>query len=183
MKFAEEEAGLFPETRAVNDFIQSLLCLFGFTNKNQKVRQCPSMYFMMLGKRVNASTDVTLSLENPETQLITETIATFYENCERHRCVGRPALTEQVMFGITMARTAPIFYCIPVTKKLLGALEHRPYPEEETVILRFMPPIPNMNSYLTSGMQPLENHHIVFQYFKGLKALIVHHITYPTDSS
>ncbi|KXN86848.1 hypothetical protein AN958_09584, partial [Leucoagaricus sp. SymC.cos] len=185
MKFAEEEAGL--ETGAFTWF---LLRLFGFTSKYRRVRQRPSMHFMMSGKRVNASADVTLvgiedfllvvqkdklhqSSENPEAQLIAATIAAFYENRERLRCVGRPAPTQQVLFGITMAGTAPIFYRVLVTEKLLRALEHGPYPEEETVVLRFVPPVPTMNSYLTSGMRPLENRRIVFRCFERLEALIV----------
>jgi hypothetical protein len=80
--------------------------------------------------------------------------------------------------AITMTGTTPIFYRIPVTVALLRALataQYPPaqYPDEETVVLRFIPPVPNQGRYRLDGMRPLENRWIILQCFEAFKALIV----------
>lgn len=72
-----------------------------------------------------------------------------------------------------MVGTAPTFFRVCVTERLLRALERGSYPDEETVVLKFVPPVPNIDDYLSFGMRPLENRRIVLQCFEGLKPLIV----------
>jgi len=72
-----------------------------------------------------------------------------------------------------MTGTAPIFYRILVTGALLQALATAQYPDEETVVLRFIPPVPNPGRYRLDGMRPLENRRIILQYFEAFKAVIV----------
>lgn len=81
------------------------------------------------------------------------------------------------MLGITMVGTAPIFYRVIVTERLLRALKHGSYPDEETIVLRFVPPVPQREDYLSFGMRPVANRRIVFQCFEGLKTLMVGFLT------
>ena len=72
-----------------------------------------------------------------------------------------------------MIGTAPIFYRISVTTALLQALATASYPQEETIVLKFVPPVPNQNRYRIDGMRPLDNRHIILQCFEAFKAVIV----------
>jgi hypothetical protein len=72
-----------------------------------------------------------------------------------------------------MIGTAPIFYRITVTTALLQALATASYPQEETIVLKFIPPVPNQNRYRIDGMRPLDNRHIILQCFEAFKAVIV----------
>jgi len=72
-----------------------------------------------------------------------------------------------------MIGTAPIFYRIFVTTALLQALATASYPQEETIVLKFVPPVPNQNRYRIDGMRPLDNRHIILQCFEAFKAVIV----------
>jgi hypothetical protein len=72
-----------------------------------------------------------------------------------------------------MKRTAPIFYRINVTTALVDALATSAYPQEETVVLRFIPPVPNQQLYSTEGMHPLANRRSVFQCLEALRAVVL----------
>ena len=72
------------------------------------------------------------------------------------------------MAGITMVGSAPYFYRVRVTEALLTS-----YPSEETVVLRFIPPVPDMDLYASEGMRPLRNRSVVFQCFEAFKAALV----------
>ena len=73
-----------------------------------------------------------------------------------------------------MVGSAPVFYRIPVTTALLQAVSAAQYPEEETIVLRYIPPVPDQVAYITAvGMRPLVNRRIVLQCFEAFKALLV----------
>jgi hypothetical protein len=75
-----------------------------------------------------------------------------------------------------MIETAPIFYRISVTTALLQALataSYDSYPQEETTVLKFIPPVPNQNRYRIDRMRPLDNRHIILQCFEAFKAVTV----------
>ena len=55
------------------------------------------------------------------------------------------------MAGVTMVGTAPYFYRVLITEALLTAVETVSFPNEETVVLRFIPPVPDMDR-----MYPME---------------------------
>ena len=77
------------------------------------------------------------------------------------------------MAGITMVGTAPYFYRVLITEALLTAVETASFLNEETVVLRFIPPVPDMDSYVFDGMRPLENRRIIFQCLEAFKAALV----------
>ena len=77
----------------------------------------------------------------------------------------------QTFPAIIMVGTAPIFYKIEVSKKLLDCLNKGTYPSEETKVLKYVPPVPDFAEYLSSGMRPLETRYVVFQCFEAFKSL------------
>ena len=86
---------------------------------------------------------------------------------------GLQRLPAKEICAIVMRRTAPIFYRVPVTTALVDALAAATYPQEETVVLRFIPPVPNQELYRTEGMHPLANRRCVFQCLEAFKAVVV----------
>ena len=66
-----------------------------------------------------------------------------------------------------MVGAAPVFYRIPVTQALADALVTASYPEQ-TVVSKFVPPVPDPNRYADRGMRPLDNRR-----FEAFKAGIV----------
>ena len=94
---------------------------------------------------------------------------------------GLPPLEKQVMPGIIMIGTAPIFYHITVTAALIDALVTSNYPVEPTIVLKCIPPVPNPAKYTIQGIRPLENRRVVFQCLEAFKMAIVSHL-HPHDS-
>lgn len=77
-----------------------------------------------------------------QAQVICQAITAFYNN---HWLFSRAGLTLpecQVFPAITMIGTAPFFYSITVTEKLLDCLLEGTCPSEKTVVLKYIPPIP-----------------------------------------
>lgn len=72
-----------------------------------------------------------------------------------------------------MVGTAPIFYHIVVTEKLLGCVSQGTYPSEETVVHKYVPHVPHPYLYGLFGIRRLENRHVVFRCFEAFKPLIV----------
>ena len=110
--------------------------------------------------------------DDPEPQLISNAIAAFYQNNYRRRHVGLPTLPNKLIPGITMVGTAPIFYRIPVTEALVDSLITASFPAE-TVVLKFVPPVLDVQRYVSDGMRPLENRRVILQCFEAFKAGIV----------
>ena len=78
----------------------------------------------------------TAQFNNREPQLIAEFIAAFHQNNHWRELAGRPRLESQLMAGITMVGTSVYFYRV----------ETASFPNKETVVLRFIPPVPDMDS-------------------------------------
>lgn len=113
------------------------------------------------------------SSDDPEPQLIARAIAGYYQNNFRRTRAGLLALPVILMPGIAMVGTAPVFYRIPVSPLLLEALVTSAYPKEEAIVLRFVPPVANKETYFSEGMRPLINRRIVLQCFEAFKACMV----------
>ena len=110
-----------------------------------------------------------------EPQLIAEAIAAFSQNNANRVSAGLPELTSRRIPGIVMSGTAVSFYLIPVTETLEGALLTASYPAQETIVLRFIPPVPDPIRYTMRGygMGPLENRRIVLQCFEAFRIFVV----------
>jgi len=101
---------------------------------------------------------------DPNPAVIAKAISIFYQN-------NPVKQAPESIPAMTMTGTAPAFYRIPVTPPLLQALKDGYYPDEETVVLRFVPRVPIQERYL-DGMLSLENRRIIFQSLEAFKAVI-----------
>ncbi|KAF8814383.1 hypothetical protein BYT27DRAFT_7266192 [Phlegmacium glaucopus] len=187
LKTAEQATS---EESAVADFAAFILGMLDYDDEDRFIRLRKEISFYMAGQRVDAKADVCVmndldylllvqedkrqqSSDDPEPQLIAEAIAAYYQNNFRRTRAGLPALPVILMPGITMVGTAPIFYRIPVLPQLLEALVTSTYPKEVTVVLKFVPPVVNKETYFSEGMRPLANRLIVLQCFEAFKASMV----------
>lgn len=80
---------------------------------------------------------------------------------------------QEVIPGITMVGSTTIFYRTIVTQSLLDSLVTLTYPTEDTIVLKYIPPVPQPHLYPTLGMVPSENRNIVFKCFEAFKGIIV----------
>ena len=105
------------------------------------------------------------SSDDPEPQLI----AAFHENNHQCKQAGLQVLKHTLMPAIAMVGTSLTFYHIQLSTKLLNALATASFPEDQTIVLKFIPPIPNAQHYSSDGMHVLENRHIALQCFQAFK--------------
>ena len=71
-----------------------------------------------------------LSLEDPQPQLVA---AFTLNNQKREQTLGLPALPSNVIAGITLKDTSPIFYKVNVTTELVTAVGGGGYLETQTM--------------------------------------------------
>ena len=71
-----------------------------------------------------------------------------------------------------MLGTAPTFYLITIESELALAVEGGVYPENVTVVRKFVPPVPDLPSYPAQGMVPLGNRRILLRCFETFKEFV-----------
>ncbi|KAH9175795.1 hypothetical protein EDB89DRAFT_1847206, partial [Lactarius sanguifluus] len=113
-----------------------------------------------------------LSRDQAEPQLVAEALAAFHTNNSGRIAMGLPPLPSKRYLGIVMVGVAPCFYKITITRALQDAVRLSQFPDEETIVQRFIPPVPNMDTFLQRGMLPLDNRRICFQCFEALRTLL-----------
>ncbi|KAM6499421.1 hypothetical protein JOM56_004929 [Amanita muscaria] len=183
----EAEGANSEDSSAVDDFTAFLLRMLDYDNGGRVIRIRKELSFYMAGQHVDAIPDVCLTndhdyfllvqgdkctADNPEPQLIAESVAAFYQNHLRRVHAGLPLPQSQVIPGITMVGTAPSFYRTTISESLLNALVTASYPTDKTVVFRFIPPVPNQMCYTIDGMRPLGNRRVVFQCLEAFKRFI-----------
>jgi hypothetical protein len=101
---------------------------------------------------------------------VAKALAAFQTDCDptAAREAGIPPMPLKRYIGIVMNGSAPHFYKITITQALVYAVRYGLFPTEETVVERFVPPVPDA----CEGMLPLKNRHVCFQCFEALKALL-----------
>ncbi|KAJ8516010.1 hypothetical protein ONZ45_g6623 [Pleurotus djamor] len=184
------KAAMQGEKSAVDDFAVVLLRFLGYEGEDCMIRRRKEMGFVMGKEKVDATADLTIvddtycylvvqengrvdSPDDPEAQLIAKSVAAFHWNAlQRRYNATKPPLERQVIPGITLAGTSPIFYLTTVTKHLLNNLGSLQYPIEETIVLRFIPSVPSPQSYATMGISTVENRRIVLRCFEAFKGLL-----------
>jgi len=102
-----------------------------------------------------------------EPQLIAEAIAAFQLNNTRLAELEQGPLDEDVMYGITMRGTIPVFYRIPVTSRLDNTVQTSQYPAEVTIVHVFHPVLPD-----EGGMLSQVNRGIILSCFAASRHLI-----------
>ncbi|KAL0948600.1 hypothetical protein HGRIS_011158 [Hohenbuehelia grisea] len=148
------------EESAVDDFATHLLRLMDYDAGGWLLRTKKEMGFYMGGQMVDAKADICImngqynilvaqdnkhfgTFENPEPQVIAECIAAFaYNQTVRQRTPGTAQLKSETISAITMVGTTVTFYRVNVTQSLFDSLVTLSYPSEETVVMRYMPPVP-----------------------------------------
>lgn len=171
------------------DFTMYLLRVLNYESGRRLLGVRSKNPLLMAGRRIIANIDLFLMKvdedeyllivhedkhpkQDPEAQVIAKAIAAFDRDNNRRVESGLQRLPDKEICAIVMKRTAPIFYRVHVTTALVDALAAATYPQEETVVLRFIPPVPNQELYKTEGMHPLANRRSVFQCLEALKAVI-----------
>ncbi|KAL0945747.1 hypothetical protein HGRIS_012038 [Hohenbuehelia grisea] len=184
------EVAMIEEESAVDDFAAYLFRLFRYNRPNRIIRTKKEMSFIMGGKKVSAKADVTIqdqghylllvqenkrnrSTDDATAQLMAECIAAF-ENNKHLRTFEplRPPLEHQVIPGITMVGSTPVFFRATITTKLQEAVATMRRPSEETIVLRFIPPVPDPASYYIQGMNRVDNRLPIMQCFEAFKDLL-----------
>jgi len=178
---------------AVADFVVELLRVMGYEKDHTLVRTRKSIRLLMCSEFVLATTDVCLmdvssseilllvqedkmhisTTSDPEAQLIANSIAAFQaNNAIRVNHLFLEPLEKQVIPGITMVGTFPIFYKIEVTADLDRSVRFGQYPEAKTVVYRHTP---RVQSRRDDGMRPLDNRKLVLRCYEAFKKFV-----YPT---
>jgi hypothetical protein len=85
---------------------------------------------------------------------------------------GLPPFLSKRYIGIVTIGSAPFFYKITITQALIDAVVNSQLPAQETIIERFIPPVPNVDDFLRDGMLPLDNRHVCFQCYEAVKTLL-----------
>lgn len=84
---------------------------------------------------------------------------------------GRP----REYIGIIMKGLAPVFYKIKITPSLALAVQTAKYPriQDETIVQRYTPSVPNQYTYMVDGMRPIVNREIIFGCYQALTPLMM----------
>ena len=77
--------------------------------------------------------------EDAESQVIAQAIAAFQVNNRIRRDYGHNLLDRMVFPCISMCRTYPNFYLVPVTMNLSDCVSEVTYPSDRTLVLRHIP--------------------------------------------
>jgi hypothetical protein len=105
-------------------------------------------------------------------RLVADALAAFTADNNKRTDAGLALMASKRYIGIGMIRSAPRLYKITITQALLNAVVTSQLPTEETIVERFIPPVPNMDNFFVEGMTPLENRYICFQCFEALRAFL-----------
>jgi hypothetical protein len=145
------------EVSAVDDFAMQLLRTIGYRRFLRSRKDIP---LFICGMWTHAKTDVFvmdqddvlllvqedkrhLEVGDPRPQLIAAAIAAVQMNyIQRETVLGLPPLEFRLMAGITMIRTSPTFFKIPVTSQLLQAVQLGDYPVTPTVVAMHISHVP-----------------------------------------
>jgi hypothetical protein len=152
------------------------------------MRSRKNIRLFMCGKDVYAETDVCVLDSNsyilllaqedkthinpadPEAQFIAGATAAFQtNNRKRDRELFLPALDKQIIPGIMMFGTFPVFYKIEVTPELDQAIRFGQYPTHATIVQRHTPRVSKKQS---EGMRPLDNRRKILQCYHAFRQFV-----------
>jgi hypothetical protein len=148
------------EETMIDGFGAEILRITGYENNNTVVLLQNKMPFTMSNKTVVAKANTSLydttskmllliqenkmitNSSRPAPQLIAGAIAAFQCNNKIRAAMSLPPLEEQLIAGITMWGTSPIFYKIPVSFNLAQSVECGECPKKKTCVSRHVPLLP-----------------------------------------
>ncbi len=110
---------------------------------------------------------------HPEVELIAGAIAAFVSNksfIQRTSRLG-DILVDQVMAGIVMRGTMPVFYKIPITAQLVDAVSRGMKPEQETIVDAYIPEFPEQPSDVSvkQSFECLKSRRVILSCFEAFK--------------
>jgi hypothetical protein len=100
-------------------------------------------------------------------------LGAFSVDNDRRTANGLVPMASKMYIGIvTIGSSAHFFYKITITQALVDAVVNSQFPDQETIIERYIPPVPNVDDFLRDGMLPIDNRHVSFQCYEALKTLL-----------
>ena len=105
---------------------------------------------------------------DPEPQLVAQAIAAFHRNNRLFSQICQPQLDSQTFPAIIMSCTTPTFYLITVTKELSEVVAAGMYPQETTIVRKFLPPL-ELTDCTGEAMLSLQNRKVIFGYLEAFK--------------
>ncbi|KAJ3556296.1 hypothetical protein NP233_g12012 [Leucocoprinus birnbaumii] len=177
---------------AVNDLAVQLFKILGYTGRavGRVARTREDDLFWVCGEQRHAKTDVCimddsdifllvqadkrhLDGSDPEPQLIAEAITAFFKNNDtRVRALCLPPLLNNVIPGITMMGTMPIFYKVPITAELVRVVQLDQYPVQETVVYAHLPTVPRPVCRYSEGTKPLDNRSLILSCYEAFNQFL-----------
>jgi len=110
---------------------------------------------------------------HPEVELIAGAIAAFVRNKLNLQHTSRlgGTLVDQVMAGIVMRGTMPVFYKIPITAVLVDAVSRGMKPKQETIVDAYIPAFPEPPSDVSvkQSFGCLKSRRVILSCFEAFK--------------
>jgi hypothetical protein len=100
-------------------------------------------------------------------------LGAFSVDNDKRTANGLAPMSSKMYVGIvTIGSSAHFFYKITITQALVDAVANSQFPDQETIIERYIPPVPDVDDFLRDGMMSLDNRRICFQCYEALKTLL-----------
>ena len=177
---------------AIDDFAREILRTLGYEKRGLLLRSRYAIPLMISGdpKRlaqtvvclVQGSSTIllvvqedktTVSVRDPEPQVIAEAIATFQCNNRIRARLGEPERNSMTIPCITMIGTRPIFYLVPVTRELSEAVASAQYPLSSTVVKKCV--VASNSRRLSEGMESPDFRQVALQHYTAFRTLAEAH--------
>ena len=115
----------------------------------------------------------TISLCDPEPQVIAGAIVTFQSNNRIRARLGESELESMIIPCIAMMGTRPIFYLVPITRELSEAVATAQCPLSPTVVKKCV--VVSNSRHLSEGMETLDFRQVALQHFTAFHTLAEAH--------
>jgi hypothetical protein len=177
---------------AVEDFTREILRALGYEKRGLLLRSHYAIPLLISGDpNRSAQTDMclvqgsstillvvqedksTISLRDPEPQVIAGAIATFQSNNRIRTQLGESELESMTIPCIAMMGTQPIFYLVPITRELSEAVATAQCPLSPTVVKKCV--VVSNSRHLSEGMETLDFRQVALQHFTAFHTLAEAH--------
>jgi hypothetical protein len=103
---------------------------------------------------------------------VASALGAFSADNDKRTADGLPPILSKRFIGIVTIGVAHYFYKITIAQALSDAVVNSQFPSQETIVERFVPPVPGPDGFLRNGMVPLDNRFVCFQCYEALKTLL-----------
>ncbi len=166
-----ENRGLFLRSRhAIPPLISSGLLFSGDPNRSAQTNVClvqgSSTILLVVQEDISSARD-------PDPQVIAEAIATFQCNNRIRARLAESELDSMTIPCIAMIGTRPIFYLVPVTRKLSEAVSTGQHPLSPTVVKKCV--AASHSCRLSEGMETPSFRQVALQHYAAFRTLAEAH--------